>query len=911
MLVNRLHNLIALCASGGNIFNDNNELFYKISRNRMKQAQYLPFSWTPKHQVIKRSVMRGSAMKTSILKCGASANSVVRKIIATQKSKFSAFVVMTIILNLLTSCTSSDDITQLQSSNYSYRVKSLVMHFTAVDYEQSINFLVNEGGGVSSHYLIPKLNDATYPKKYIEILQLVDETERAWHAGRSYWQGRSGLNDSSIGIEIVNVPECIERDVPPGFIKPKAMCIYPEFEHKQIDLLISLSKDILARNPDITPTSVVGHSDIAPSRKNDPGPRFPWQKLYEAGIGAWYDNDTVAKYWPLFNHQPPSAGLLQRALSIYGYGIDQTGIIDRQTQDVLGAFQMHFVPWQVTYQADSNTAATVFALLEKYFEPQLTELMAQYQSESLIIDDFSQQSSQLSLRFSSSQENANRIYTSNRGSFLALADKGTMHIQSNGVTAADIFINNEKLNLGDVFSASAQVAQSFNIAKRTQAGINSIRVDNIQSPNSDTPSEIKISIPYPEITNADTNKTTTIDFSRLDRFIQNDVDNGFPGASILVVHKGNIVKQQAYGHSLKYDEKGDILTNPEPMTTSTLFDLASNTKVFATTLAIMKLVDEGKLSLTAPIANYLAEYQGDGRDTRTIADLLSHTSGYNSEVQFFTTDNRFGELFFSQDKTLTSEFLLNQVPFSNARRSTQNYSDTNFMILGLLIERITGMPLDHYVETEIYAPLGLSDTLFVPLTKGKQAYQFAATELQGNTRAGRISFDNIRRYVLRGEVHDEKAHYSMQGVAGHAGLFSTPQDLAILAQLLLNGGGYGNVHLFSQHTIKRFVHPEFVRDSMGLGWRLASPETLWHFGPYASTSAFGHTGWTGTATVIDPELDLAIIYLSNKKHSPLSEQNGRVEFMGDQYPSARYGNIMTLVYEAVLAQTATNKHMNK
>ncbi|MFT6268348.1 MAG: N-acetylmuramoyl-L-alanine amidase [Alphaproteobacteria bacterium] len=865
----------------------------------MSQPQYSRFSW----------ILKRSALKQNIL---------------AYKNKYQLVVLMTIVMSLLVSCTSShkgaNQVTQLQSSNYSYRVKSLVMHFTAVNYEQSVKFLVNEGGGVSSHYLIPELNDPTYPKRQIEVLQLVDETERAWHAGRSYWQGRTGLNDSSIGIEIVNVPQCTERDVPAGFIKPKAMCIYPEFEHKQIELLIALSKDILARNPDISPTSVMGHSDIAPSRKNDPGPRFPWQKLYEAGIGAWYDNDTVAKYWQLFSHQSPSTGLLQKALHIYGYAIDQTGILDRQTQDVLGAFQMHFVPWEVTYQADNQSAATLFALLKKYFEPQLSELMAEYQTESAMIDDFTEQTSQLDIRFSASQHNENRIYSSNRASFLAIANKGTMHIKSTGVASADIYINNQKLSLGALFAKNEQVAQSFTIAKRTQTGINSIRVENIRAQNDEIVSEISINIPYPVVANgtvksdsalkASENQAVSIDFSKLDQFIQNDVDKGFPGASILVVHKGNIIKQQAYGYSHKYDEQGRILSNPVPMKIDTLFDLASNTKVFATTLAIMKLVDEGKLSLTTPIANYLAEYQGDGRDTRTIADLLSHTSGYDSEVQFFKSDNPFGDLFFSQDKALTSQFLLHQVPFSNARRSTQNYSDINFMILGLLIERITKMPLDQYVESEIYAPLGLTDTLFVPLIKGKQAHQFAATELQGNTRGGRIEFENIRSYVLQGEVHDEKAHYSMQGIAGHAGLFSTPQDLAVLAQLLLNGGGYGNVHLFSQYTINRFVNPEFVRDSMGLGWRLASPETLWHFGPYASTSAFGHTGWTGTATVIDPELDLTIIYLTNKKHSPLDERNGRVQFIGDQYPSARYGNIMTLVYEAILAQTAANKNNN-
>ena len=817
------------------------------------------------------------------------------------------------VLGLLVSCSNTNNITQLKSSNYSYRVKSLVMHFTAVNYQDSVKYLVNEGGGVSSHYLIPQLNDNTYAKRQIEVLQLVDENERAWHAGVSYWQGRTGLNDSSIGIEIVNVPECIERDMPAGFLKPRAMCIFPEFESKQIDLLIALSKDILARNPDITPTAIIGHSDIAPSRKNDPGPRFPWQKLYEAGVGAWYENDDVAKYWQMFNHQTPSIGLLQQALNIYGYNIIQTGVLDRQTQDVLGAFQMHFVPWQVTNQADHNSSATLFALLEKYFAPQLEGLLTQYQTELVIVDDIAPRASQVNMTFSNDASlSDNRLYNNNRGQFLALEGQGSLHLQSTNVMSADIYVNEQKLNIGDAFltrSSDNELAKSFSIAKRTQAGLNSIRVSNIRSVNAAEIGSMTLSVPYPQLSiNSQAIDDAKIDFSALDKLIQNDVNNGFPGASIVVLHKGKVVKQKAYGFALKYDDYGYPLAQPLPMAVDTLFDLASNTKVFATTLAIMKLVDERKLSLNTPIASYLPEYKGDGRDTRTVADLLSHSSGYNSEVQFFKSDNPFGEFLYSQDKALTTEFLLNQVPFTNARRSTQNYSDTNFMILGLLIERITKMPLDQYVETQIYTPLGLNNTLFTPLLKGKQASQIAATEIQGNSRGGTVEFDNIRRYVLRGEVHDEKAFYSMQGVAGHAGLFSNTQDLAVLAQLLLNGGGYDDVQLFSSHTLKRFVHPEFTIDSIGLGWRLASPDTQWHFGPYASASAFGHTGWTGTATVIDPELDLAIIYLTNKKHSETSDKNGRIGFAGDQYPSARYGNIMTLVYEAILARTANNNN---
>jgi N-acetylmuramoyl-L-alanine amidase len=802
---------------------------------------------------------------------------------------------------ILSSCTTSPTYTELKSSNYSYRVKSLVMHFTAVNYEDSVKYLVNEGGGVSSHYLIPQINDETYPHDQIRILQLVDETERAWHAGVSYWQGRTGLNDSSIGIEIVNVPECFDQEVPPGFLKPKSMCIFPEFENKQIDLLIELSKGILERNPDITPTAVIGHSDIAPSRKNDPGPRFPWQKLYEAGIGAWYEKETVAQYWQQFNQHLPSIGLVQQALSIYGYGISQTGVFDRQTQDVLGAFQMHFVPWQVNYQADPSTVATLFALLEKYFPEALETVMLAYEAEQTM--PLAQDNTvNNQLNFEVIIDNTAPPYQSNRKQFLAVENSGTLSVASENISAADIFVNEQKLNVGDLFSrANTSIPQLLSIAKRTQNGINTLRIDNMQG---DLGGRITLGVNYPTITQPTTpasNASTKVhDFSKVDAFIQNDIENGFPGAVLLVLHKGKVIKRSAYGFARKYADGGLPLSNAQPMQPDTLFDLASNTKVFGTTLAIMKLVDEGKLLLSQPLANYLAEYNGDGRDTRTVADLLSHASGYNSEIQFFKADNPFGISLFSQDKTLTQSFLLESVPFAKTRRSAQTYSDTNFMILGLLVERITKKPLDQYLEEDIYAPLGLNNTLFAPLQKGRQKEDFAATEIMGNSRGGNIEFPNMRTNVLQGEVHDEKAFYSMQEVAGHAGLFSNVDDLAVLAQLLLNKGGYDQHYLFSPYTLKRFVHPDFVQNSIGLGWRLAAPDTQWHFGPYASAQAFGHTGWTGTATVIDPELDLAVIYLSNKRHSPVIKEGESLRFAGDAYQSARYGNIMALVYEAVL-----------
>lgn len=815
---------------------------------------------------------------------------------------FRCAILWVICALLLISC-SSRRVIDMPSANYGDRVKSLVLHFTAIDYAKSVDALVTEGG-LSAHYLIPESNDPSDPGGKPRIIRLVDENKRAWHAGKSFWQGRTGLNDHSIGIEIVNVPEC-ERD---GQMAPSLaehgsnrLCIFPDYDPAQIEVVIELVKDIIARHPDIDPTAVIGHADIAFDRKNDPGPRFPWFELYQAGVGAWYDNDTLATYWKQFNEQPVSIGLLQSAMHAYGYGVIETGIADTSTLNAISAFQMHFLPWHVTGEPDSRTAAAVFALLEKYFPDRLETLLARYDKEQQPVAKQvpAPRHGQIDA-IAPDLTPSKRAFVKDRYTFKSYAGRGELIIEANQPLSASIAVNGETLTLADSFMPDN--TYRYSLARRTHTGINTLSVSKVEPPEA----QLHIQVPYSQLT--ENTLAYHSWFTQVDALINQEVAEGFPGAVLLVVKDGQIIKRTAYGYQKRYDENELPLSQPQPMRTDTLFDLASNTKMFATTLALMHLVENGKLDVTRPIAYYLPEYQGGGREARRVSDLLSHKSGYAPSINFYDPENPLGKRFYSQSKQRTSELLITQAPFDVSAGLNATYSDTNFMLLGLIVERITGMPLDRYCEEWLYQPLGLNKILFNPLQKGHHKDEFAATELRGNTRGGRIEFPNIRQYTLQGEVHDEKAFYSMQGVSGHAGLFATADELAVLAQMLLNGGGYGETHLFDSNVINAFIKPDNRFWSYGLGWRrAANGANSWHFGPYASDQAFGHTGWTGTATVIDPALDLAVILLTNARHSPIVEEvEDDLQFTGKQFETGRYGSIVSLVYEAVL-----NNHNKK
>ncbi|HDR9511057.1 N-acetylmuramoyl-L-alanine amidase [Burkholderia cepacia] len=264
------------------------------------------------------------------------------------------------VLCLLAACTSPSLVergtyyadTSLDARGADSRIRFLVMHYTESDEAKSLRTLT--GDSVSVHYVVP-------PQPRIEhempvVYQLVPESMRAWHAGVSEWQGATELNAASIGIENVNR----------GPLDPQNRTWQP-YSPEQIDALIRLSKDIVVRYA-IPPTRVVGHSDIAPQRKIDPGPLFPWHALALVGVGAWPDDATVAaRLGGRDPHALVDVRELQLKLARYGYDVPTDGVLDARTQRVFAAFQMHFRPSDYAGNPDAESDAIAQALLDKYF----------------------------------------------------------------------------------------------------------------------------------------------------------------------------------------------------------------------------------------------------------------------------------------------------------------------------------------------------------------------------------------------------------------------------------------------------------------------------------------------------------------------------------------------------------------
>jgi N-acetylmuramoyl-L-alanine amidase len=255
-------------------------------------------------------------------------------------------LIVPVILALLAGCATAPKGPQIDTTynakGQSSRARFLVLHYTVSDKPTSIKILTEQQ--VSAHYL---LTDDPQPIIY----RLVDETRSAYHAGVSSWKQYTQLNNSSIGIEIVNAGW---KDTPQGRV-------YAPFPQAQVDALMVLVKDIVQRNG-IAPENVLGHSDIAPLRKQDPGPLFPWARLAQEGLVLWPDANRVALVRPIFDATLPDVAWFQRKLAAHGFGIQQTGMFDKQTITVLSAFQMKYRPSDISGNMDAETATLLEVL---------------------------------------------------------------------------------------------------------------------------------------------------------------------------------------------------------------------------------------------------------------------------------------------------------------------------------------------------------------------------------------------------------------------------------------------------------------------------------------------------------------------------------------------------------------------
>jgi len=325
-----------------------------------------------------------------------------------------------------------------------------------------------------------------------------------------------------------------------------------------------------------------------------------------------------------------------------------------------------------------------------------------------------------------------------------------------------------------------------------------------------------------------------------------------PGAVVLVARKGNVVWRKAYG---------DRVVEParEPMTTSTIFDVASLTKVVATATSIMILVERGKVRLNDTLSSYIPEIKGDGRERITIEQLLTHRAGY-------APDFNLKERWMGYDEAISR---LIREPLRSQPGTLFVYSDIGYIALGEVVHRASGLTLDQFARRNIFQPLRMKETGFRP------ARQLLSRIAPTEKRRGQQSYlgdtpqasDPEADRWLRGQVHDPTS-FRMNGVAGHAGLFSTADDLGVYCQMMLNGGSYRGVRILSPLSVAEMTKPRLVSESgwtRGLGWDINTSFSS-NKGDLFGLGSFGHTGFTGTSIWIDPATQMFVVFLSNRVH---------------------------------------------
>lgn len=308
------------------------------------------------------------------------------------------------------------------------------------------------------------------------------------------------------------------------------------------------------------------------------------------------------------------------------------------------------------------------------------------------------------------------------------------------------------------------------------------------------------------------------------------------GCVVLIGRREGIVFEHAYGNRA-------VEPKTEPMTTDTLFDMASLTKPLATATSVMILVQRGQLRLSDKVSRFFPDFAANGKEEVTVENLLTHSSG-------LIPDNPVSDY---DDGWKSAEKKICNLKLLTPPGSTFKYSDVNFILLGKIVESVAGQPEDEFVKEEVYSKLGMHDTGYNP-----------SDELKTRAETTEKRDKNDKKWI-KGEVHDPRA-YALHGVAGHAGLFSTAGDLAIYGQMMLQKGRYGDVHILSEATFDEMIRPRDIDGSRrALGWDSRTGYSR-NRGELMSDRAFGHGGFTGTSMWMDPELNLYVIFLGDRLH---------------------------------------------
>ena len=360
--------------------------------------------------------------------------------------------------------------------------------------------------------------------------------------------------------------------------------------------------------------------------------------------------------------------------------------------------------------------------------------------------------------------------------------------------------------------------------------------------------------------------------AEVDSILQSQVDLGMiPGAVLMIKKDNRVICRKAYGYALKYDYNHNLPARPERMTVNHLFDLASLTKVVGTTTSIMVLTDRGLIKPEDPVCKYIEAFNTPEKKAITIRHLLTHTAGLYEWYPLYYRSSSREECY----------RLIGELPLAFPVGEKRRYSDLGFVLLGEIIEIVSGLPQEQFMNENIFQPLGMKHTSYNPL-ENKKFRKIAATSA-GNPYERRMVHDSTlgftfkeidpdqwngwRTYLLRGEVNDGNTWYANGGISGAAGLFSTADDLQKLVDMLISEGKSGSEQFISAATIESFLTMDEFRN--GLGWMMDPANSFMKNAPEGS---FGHTGFTGTSIAVVPHDKLSVILLINRQNTGLSEE---------------------------------------